>query len=87
MSVDAKMAAKNAFSYYSDLVEKDANVRVEEVDFSPGDHCWIITLGIRRTMSTGIGGALFGVEVDYKTFYIDVDTGNVQKMKIREIKK
>ena len=59
-------------------------VTLEEVELSPDEHDWLITLGFaNRALNplAELGGP--HIRRDYKIFHVDGETGQVRSMKIR----
>src|SRR5262245_25131652 len=90
--ITLKEAAKIAIDYFlelfPDMNDPNAEMRLEEVEEIDDGKNWLITLGYNspRTITRKNIG-LFGVTDErlYKTFKIDVTTGRVLWMKIREV--
>jgi hypothetical protein len=59
-------------------------VTLEEVEHSPDERDWLITLGFaNRAMNPLVELAGANVRRDYKIFRVDGETGEVRSMKIR----
>lgn len=80
----AQEAVKKAVEYYREISNLHYQPTVEEVDKSE-DGDWLITLGIERADKINAVSALYGnTKVVYKIFSIDVESGDVLSMKIRD---
>lgn len=85
--IDARSAvdsAKNYFQGMQDLLESHSGVRLEEIELSSDKQFWLITLGFDRNSTPD----LFGnsrVEHFYKVFWVNVENGQVEAMKIRNV--
>lgn len=82
----AKVAARDFLS--EDISLED--LLLEEVELNDSGGAWLITLGfnvLNKNAMRGIGAALGGMQYvrKYKTFSVDVETGKVTSMKIREV--
>lgn len=87
----AVSVAQNYFHSIQDLLGTPLeDLRLEEVELSEDKKFWLITLGFSRPMDKSQNplGDLVAFpkhERDYKIFKVDVETGDVQSMKIREL--
>lgn len=95
--IDVKAAVAKAMAYLGELYDtsKFREILLEEVEKSPDDKFWLVTLGYSRPLeaaSTDLLKAIapaFGVSTkytrEYKVFAIDANNGEVRSMKIREL--
>jgi hypothetical protein len=88
--IDVKQAVKAAIDFAEETLgrEEAAGARLEEIELSPDDAFWLITLGLpRRAALEGRTAweALSGAEGkrDYKVFKVEMKTGKVVSMKMR----
>jgi len=86
--VELRDAITIASEYARSIFEEKTlkNMRVEEVELSPDEKNWLITLGwddVFEDTKTPIAG-FTEVKRVYKVFFVDKQTGNVSKVKIRE---
>lgn len=84
--VDIKTAVINAKAFAQDFVEDSLiNLSLEEIDLSDNDSYWMITLGWDdpAVNMPSIGGFDTGLpkKRKYKTFFVNKETGDVEKMK------
>jgi hypothetical protein len=99
MNVDVRGAVVAAENYFKSLKDKISNqvqdLRLEEVELSEDKNFWFVTLGFERPViqrKKPLSELLpapalppdYKYEREYKIFKIDVKTGEVQSMKIRE---
>lgn len=91
--LDVKEAARVATAYLLDLLGQDdiEDVRLEEVERTPGNGFWLVTLGYTRRLPAPDGQPPSVVSLlrghpprEYKVFTIDAHTGDVTSMKIRQ---
>lgn len=85
--IDLKQAIKIAKEHGQDLFE-GAAVSVEEFEreIYRGKEAWVITLALpRRADSVNPLSRLSLGSLEYKKFYIDLETGEMLGMKIREL--
>ena len=84
--LDVKEAAQRASDYFATLFPEDlvAKTRLEEVELTDDGQYWLITLGFPVKETPGF---LFppAVSREYKQFKIEVATGKVVSMKIRNV--
>ncbi|MGK7924021.1 MAG: hypothetical protein AB4290_01990 [Spirulina sp.] len=99
MSVEGRISVRSAVQAAADYIQsfKDMlgnleNLRLEEIDLSEDKKCWSITLGFDITNNSNADeNPLFPIvegknqERQYKIINVDVRTGVVQSMKIREL--
>lgn len=84
--VGLKDAISNSAQYAESIYNGIMNIRVEEVD-SSDDEEYKITLGWDDIFKVpSVVGALTKPKRVYKVFFVDKQTGEVTKMKIRELK-
>jgi len=90
--IDVKQAVKAAIQFAEDTLglEEAAGARLEEIEVTPDDGFWLITLGlpVRAALEEGrtVWEALSAApkKRDYKVFKVNRTTGEVVSMKIRE---
>lgn len=80
--IAAKDAAVKANQYFTEIVGPRANIIVEEVELSKSGSYWLITLGYD---GPSLGRITIYAKREYKIFEVDVYTGEVVSMKIREV--
>lgn len=92
MIENAKDAVKIAREYVIDIIGSEmtiGNVYPEEIDFDEVNNQWMITIGYEVGSFAGaIGFMTAGPNSPnrtYKIVYIDRNTGQVKKMKIRVV--
>lgn len=91
--IEVKEAVKVAKSAANDFLGQETaleDLMLEEVELSPDNKTWAITLGFNTPNSNKyerVGAALAGrmYSRKYKTFIIDSETGEFRSMKIREV--
>lgn len=82
-------ARENATEFYQDAEISD--LQLEEVELDEAAGFWLITLGFNVPNANpmrGLGAAIAGERQyirKYKIFNIDVNTGDLKSMKIREV--
>lgn len=82
-------ARENATEFYQDAEISD--LQLEEVELDEAAGLWLITLGFNVPNANpmrGLGAAIAGERQyirKYKIFNIDVYTGDLKSMKIREV--
>ena len=83
--IDVKQAVGAAVQYAKDLLGAEQNPTLEEVELSPDDRYWLITLGFEPRFSPLV--ALSGTRPlrEYKLFRVDAESGQVVSMKIRSV--
>ena len=93
-SIEAMITVKEAIQAAMQFVAETfgegtlASLRLEEVEPSPDDACWYITVSLVRGMGAGAMAAALGVDSkarDYKTVTVDAQTGTVKSVKIRQL--
>jgi hypothetical protein len=93
-TIDVLSAVKAAESYARMLYPEDElrSLRLEEVELSPDEGHWDVTLGWVEPAVRSVGGlSLGGVTAIqklprvYKLFRVDAATGEVLSMKIRDV--
>lgn len=78
--IGVKEATEAAAAFARDLYANELDgVSLEEIELSPTEDQWLVTLGLRRR--DAILGAV--VRPDYKVFRVDRETGAVRGMTIR----
>jgi hypothetical protein len=79
--IPVKDAVGAAIEYARSLLDLDTPILLEEVEFREegGKPEWLITLSIRRNLFPRPNN------IEYKTFRVDGQTGEVLSMKIREL--
>ena len=91
-TVDARLATKHAFEYLKLMMPQADGILLEEVEQINGK--WFITLSFQlnlsgRLPSASLPGLPFAMGTmgkrEYKTFTIDVSTGEVLSMKIKRV--
>lgn len=94
--ISAKKAAMAARDYFVDLTGYRGVLTVEEIELSPDESRWLITLGYeeellspprtnkRKTALSNILAPLSGLMI-YKKFEVKTGTGEVVAMKMREV--
>lgn len=92
--ITVKEAVQAAQNWVRDLYPKAAlqHLRLEEVELSEDERYWQITLGwvepaVREpiAMSSVFSRGIHVLPRVYKTLEVDVETGKVKSMKIREV--
>ncbi|HEX8691400.1 MAG TPA: hypothetical protein VF746_03070 [Longimicrobium sp.] len=83
--IDVKQAVGAAMKYARDIIGPDQAPTLEEVEMTPDERYWLITLGFDPRLSPFevLGGTR--PQRDYKIFRIDAETGKVLSMKIRTV--
>ena len=85
--VNVNEAIESAETFAKKVIDNPlTNIAVEEVELSEDEKTWLITLGWDEPMKGVTSSALksvIGPERIYKVFYVDIETGNVNKMKLR----
>ncbi len=86
----AIMAARNYLMWLGDMIDNEIqDLRLEEVELSEDKNFWFVTLGFNRPIDSTKDPLGFSTitryEREYKIFKIDVKTGEVYSMKIREV--
>lgn len=85
--VNVNEAIESAETFTKKVIDNPlTNIAVEEVELSEDEKTWLITLGWDEPMKGVTSSALksvIGPERIYKVFYVDIETGNVNKMKLR----
>lgn len=79
MALTAKEAAGKAIEYLNEFLIRAWNIQVEEVEMSENGNSWLITVGFELATPTQIG------ERQYKTFEVDIASGSVKAMRIRQL--
>jgi len=89
--IDLKIAISNAKDFVKNEIHDRPvkNLLVEEVELSENEKYWLITLGwddriVPRSPLESAMGLSNVPDRDYRVFFVDVDSGNVVKMKFRE---
>jgi len=84
MAIDAREAAIKAKEYLQSLdVHTDPRtIQLEEVELSEDGMYWLITLSYISKDTP----FYLGLVREYKIFKIDLQSGNVQSMKIKQLK-
>lgn len=98
MSIDVQEAAEEAIKFALQLYGSDRvdDLRVEEFERSDDGEYWLITLGWIETATTRVPGSGLGAftggggEIEklprtYKVFKVDVESGEVESMKMRDV--
>jgi hypothetical protein len=84
--VDVKQAVAAAIGFTKDVLEpaRATDLLLEEVELgrSNGRQVWRITISVPKP--TGLSNVLTAAR-DYKSLKVDVETGKVQSMRIREL--
>lgn len=73
--IDAKAAAQRARAYLIAVLPGVDGIRLEEIEMTTDDQCWLITLSFD----------VFPEPKQYKVFKVNAKTGDVVSMKIREM--
>ena len=81
MTITASDATKIAADYYESIAQERVRLSVEEIEHDNAEGVWLITLGIAEALGS-FGGSR---AKEYKTFKINIDTGDVLSMKIRKV--
>lgn len=85
--VNVNEAIKKAETFAKKVIDNPlTNIAVEEVELSEDEKTWLITLGWDEPMKGVTSSALKSVispERIYKVFYVDIESGEVNKMKLR----
>jgi hypothetical protein len=94
-TIDAKKAAQLAIEYFHELFTSStiSNIALEELEFSEGENCWLITLGFDETCRSNdpsqtripVVLRLQKIVRKYKIFKVNAKTGKVISMKIRSL--
>lgn len=85
--ISLETAIENAKEFAKKITGKTLNnITIEEVDLDEYKEYWLITLGwddkpMDLTALEIAAGVPRGMSRKYKTFYIDVDSGDIKKMK------
>jgi hypothetical protein len=99
--IDVSQAIEAAFTFANSIVGKKEelrDIRLEEIDFSDVDGCWLITLSYLREIAVeeetdfgpvaAVAKALARSERKfrrvYKSFAVDATSGKVRTMRIRK---
>ena len=85
-SLNVKQAVSSCANYLRELLPQVESVRVEEVELSPDDASWFITLGylLPRDEDPTIVPAITPRKRNYRIFEVNREQGVVRSMKIRE---
>ncbi len=88
--IDFKAAVKAALAFLAEAFpnEEVRGVRLEEIDLSPDEKFWYVTVSYLREASSPseLARAVSGFDVrEYKVIAIRADDGRVQSMKIRQL--
>ncbi|QLE55465.1 hypothetical protein [Nostoc sp. TCL26-01] len=90
--IDVKTAVKAAYEYIisiQDMLGNSLNdLRLEEVELSPDQQFWLITLGFdvsEKSQPSPLFNSSVTTKRVYKLFKVDSFTGKVEAMKIREV--
>jgi hypothetical protein len=90
--IDVKQAVKAAIQFAEEALgpEEAGGARLEEIEMTSDEAFWLITLGLPdrailegRTAWETLAGA--SGKRDYKVFKVDVRTGKVVSMKMRNV--
>ncbi|MEZ0543118.1 hypothetical protein [Fibrella arboris] len=88
--LSVKDAAKSALSFYKDIYPDIDGELVEEVELDEQKAHWLITLSFPVENNQGLSGlaASFAPKTirQYKIFKIDAQSGEVESMRIRQLK-
>lgn len=84
MAITAKEAAERAASYLKDFIPTASRFLVEEVQRVATKEVWLITLSYSPAFEGGVWLAN-GSDRAFKVFEIDMDSGEVISMKIRQM--
>jgi hypothetical protein len=86
--VSLEKAIEKSKEFAHKYIEEDTlkNLRVEEVELTENERYWVITLGwdgarVQLTPFATAAGFPQSISRRYKNFYVDVDSGDVKKMK------
>ncbi len=82
--IGVRQAVAAAREFAGVLMDDDrlAGITLEEVELSPDERHWLVTLGFPA--ATGrFGQFAMGASRDYKVFKVDAGSGSVGSMKIR----
>ena len=82
---DVRQAAGAAGRYFQALYPNVNFYSLEEVELSEDEKYWIITLSFDWGSKTSVLGAIQPPKTKYKVFKVDVKTGKVVSMKIRNL--
>jgi hypothetical protein len=85
--IDARAAANAAAQYFQQLYPKVSSFGFEEVELSEDEKYWLITLSfeVEANPTAGFALRLGPPKTKFKVFKVNVRTGEVVSMKIREI--
>jgi len=78
--ITAKDAAKAAAAYFRDITDYQGPLNLEEVELTPDEKYWLITLAYEEPKDFSFMGAK-----KYKLLEVDTSTGEVVSMKIRAV--
>lgn len=85
--VNVNEAIRKAETFAKKVIDKSlTHIAVEEVELSGDEKTRLITLGWDEPMKSVTSSALksvIGPERIYKVFYVDIESGKVNKMKLR----
>ncbi|HWM92781.1 MAG TPA: hypothetical protein VN493_18600 [Thermoanaerobaculia bacterium] len=76
--MNVKDAVKIAYDYVKDFYQ-DHTLSLEEVELSEDGRFWYVTLGVTNPLEQWSSG-----RKDYKVVTVDIQTGQVKSMKLRE---
>jgi hypothetical protein len=86
--IDVKRAILIAKEKAAEMLEQPSNLEEIERDSYKGHDVWSITLSVPAqlpVMPNSVFAQLVGGKVEYKRFLIDVETGELVAMKLREV--
>jgi hypothetical protein len=85
--IDVKEAARIAFAYMQELYkpEEIPRLTLEEVELSPDEGFWLVTVSFLKTEAMSPIEAMTGQHgaPTYKILKVHAETGQVQSMKVR----
>lgn len=84
--IDVKEAVKIASEQLVELVgpDKISALRLEEVELTDDESCWLITLGFTDMTMQGVMQMLREPARQYRVLAIDAENGHFKSMKMRE---
>jgi hypothetical protein len=84
--INVKEATEKAKEHLTAFFPDAEEVQLEEVELSPDNKHWLITLSYEADSGSVASSMLVGKSLRYKVFKLDTKSGEVVSMKIRNIK-
>lgn len=84
--IDAKVAVEKATEYLKLFFPESETIQLIEVELSDDKKCWHITMSHDTLPTTPSELMASAKTVKFKVFNIDVKSGDVLSMKLRDIK-